>query len=410
MSDANSVDAPRSVWLNTSTPPHVVTLVLIAGLGALSMNIFVPSLANMAIYFDAEYSVVQLAISAYLAVTAAIQLLVGPLSDRFGRRPVMLGGICIFLFATTGCIFAQDITTFLIFRMIQAAVATGMVLSRAIVRDMVGPAKAASMIAYVTMGMSLSPMLAPVIGGVLDEVFGWKASFVFAFACGVLVLFIVWRDMGETNVHRSASFAAQFRSYPELITSPRFWGYTLVAAFSSGAFFAFLGGAPYIASEVLKISTATMGLYFGIISIGYMIGNFISGRMSERLGINRMMFIGSLMGLSGSLLGYGLFSVGVEHPLSLFGSIFFVGVGNGLTLPSANAGMVSVRPQLAGSASGLGGAVMIGGGAALAAITGSLLTPEAGVYPLLGMMIMSSFLAILAAWFVIYRSRIVASE
>ena len=403
--DQSNIPAPPAVLFNKTTPPNVVTLVLIAGIGALSMNIFLPSLPAMAAYFEADYSVVQLAISAYLAVTGAMQLLVGPLSDRFGRRPVMIGGLLIFLFATLGCILSEDVGWFLGFRMLQAAVATGMVLSRAVVRDMVEPAKAASMIAYVTMGMALIPMVSPMIGGVLDQAFGWKASFIFAFLFGVAVLLLVWFDMGETNKNRSASLTAQFNSYPELIKSHRFWGYTLVAAFASGAFFAFLGGGPYVASQVLGIPSDEVGLYFGMIAVGYMIGNFVSGRISERMGINRMMLLGSLISAVGTMLGLALFAAGLHYPLSLFGPIMLVGFGNGLSLPSANAGMVSVRPQLSGSASGLGGAVMIGGGAALAAITGSLLSPERGAYPLLGMMALSSGFGILAAIYVIRRSQ-----
>ena len=129
----------KAVWLNRSTPPHVITLVLLASISALNMNIFLPSLPGMATYFDTDYGFMQLAISGYLGITAVLQLIIGPMSDRYGRRPVLLGGLVIFLLATVGCIFSQDVGTFLVFRMIQGAVAAGMVLSRAIVRDMVEP-------------------------------------------------------------------------------------------------------------------------------------------------------------------------------------------------------------------------------------------------------------------------------
>ncbi len=402
--------APETVWMRRDTPPHITTLVLIAGLGALNMNIFLPSLPSMAAFFEADYSVVSLAVSAYLAVTGALQLIVGPLSDRFGRRPVMLGSLAIFLAASIGCLLAEDVWTFLAFRMIQATVATGLVLSRAVVRDLVGPAQAASMIGYVTMGMALVPMVGPAIGGKLDEMIGWQASFGVVIGFGVIVAAIVWFDMGETNRNRSASMTAQFKQYPELVTSYRFWGYVLVAAFASGAFFAFLGGGPYVATEVLGISPAQVGYYFALIALGYMFGNFLSGAFSERVGVNGMMLAGSIIAAAGMSAGLGLFLFGVHHPLSLFGAIFFVGLGNGLTLPSANAGMVSIRPKLAGSASGLGGAVMIGGGAALSALTGALLEPGRGAYPLLIMMLLSSVLSIVAALFVIRVARMRAAE
>ncbi|MEM8789105.1 MAG: multidrug effflux MFS transporter [Pseudomonadota bacterium] len=395
----------RGVWLDRRTPPHIVTLVLIAGLGALNMNIFLPSLPSMADDFQADYAIVQLTVSAYLGVTAILQLIIGPLSDRYGRRPVMLVSLAIFMAASLGCVLAPDIVTFLTFRMIQAAIATGIVLSRAVVRDMVSTDKAASMIGYVTMGMALVPMVGPMIGGVLDEWFGWRASFAATMTFGAAVAAIVWADMGETNRHRSASIRAQIRTYPELVTSRRFWGYALAAGFASGSFFAFLGGGPYVATDVLGMDPAELGLYFGLIALGYMFGNFLSGRFAERLGINFMMTLGGLVATAGMSLAVVLFLLGLDHPLSLFGSILFVGVGNGLTLPSANAGMVSVRPHLAGSASGLGGAIMIGGGAGLSALTGSLLGPGTGAWPLLLMMLLSSILAVAVALYVIARER-----
>ncbi|MEM9812565.1 MAG: multidrug effflux MFS transporter [Pseudomonadota bacterium] len=401
---------PAAVWLQPDTPPHLSTLILMAGLAALNMNIFLPSLPSMAAFFEADYAVVSLAVSAYLAMTAIMQLFVGPLSDRFGRRPVMLWALVVFLLATVGCVLAEDVVTFLAFRLIQAAVATGMVLSRAVVRDLVGPDQAASKIGYVTMGMALMPMIGPIIGGWLDDAFGWQASFLFVLAFGLAVGAICWFDMGETNHTRSSSVTTQFRQYPELATSHRFWGYALVAAFASGAFFAFLGGGPWVATEVLGITATRLGFYFAFIAIGYMLGNFLSGLYAEAVGLNRMMMSGTVFSAAGMLGGLVLFMVGFVHPITLFGAIFFVGIGNGLSMPAAMAGMVSVRPQLAGSASGLGGAVMIGGGAALAALTGALLRPEWGAYPLLLMMLLSSALSIGAAMFVLSVARRRARE
>lgn len=405
-----SLPADQSVWLDSTTPPRLVTLVLIAGLGALNMNIFLPSLPAMAEYFQTDYALVQLSVSAYLAITAVLQLMIGPLSDRYGRRPVMLCGLSIFMVATVGCLLATDITTFLVFRMIQATVATGIVLSRAIVRDMVSADKAASMIGYVTMGMSLVPMVGPVLGGLLSEVFGWKSTFACTFLFGILVSATVYFDMGETNRATSSSFGAQFRSYPELVSSRRFWGYALICAFASGGFFAFLGGGPWVATQVLGMEPGETGLYFGFIAVGYMIGNGISGRFAERVGLNGMVMAGSIIAAAGIGLSVVLFLFGYQTPLTLFGPIMFVGLGNGLTLPSANAGVVSVRPHLAGSASGLGGALMIGGGAALSAVTGALLGPETGAWPLLLMMLGTLSLGIVASAYVYHRARVVEAQ
>jgi len=377
-----------------------------AGLSALSMNIFLPSLPNMTAYFHTQYATMQLSVSLYLAATGALQLVIGPVSDRFGRRPVIIVGFVIFGTATIGCLLATNIETFLVFRMAQAAIATAMALSRAIVRDIVSTNEAASMIGYVTMGMSVVPMLAPALGGYLDEWFGWQANFSILLVMAAVVAVIVWFDLGETNSATSQSFMAQVREYPELFASRRFWGYALTAAFASGSFFAFLGGAPFIATNTFHMSASELGIYFGIVSIGYMAGNFLSGRYSVRFGINRMMLYGTLATLLGLVLSTVSLLAGATHPMAFFGFMLTVGLGNGMVLPNSNAGMLSVRPHLAGSASGLGGALMLGGGAGLAAVTGTLLTPDNGAFPLLYLMLATSIMAVATILYVMRVERI----
>ena len=185
--------APPTVrFLDRTTPPHIVTLVLLSGMAALSMNIFLPSLPNMTAWFDTEYRVMQLSVSLYLLVNAVLQVFIGPISDRIGRRPVLLGAMLIFLLATVGTLLATTVEMFLLFRMGQAVVVAGIVLSRAVVRDMVDEARSASMIGYVTMGMALVPMVGPAVGGLLDEAFGWRASFLVLLVCGLGILSLAW--------------------------------------------------------------------------------------------------------------------------------------------------------------------------------------------------------------------------
>lgn len=150
----------------------------------MTMNIFLPSLPAMAEWFDAPYATVQLSVSLYLALSGALNLVIGPLADRYGRRPVALWACGIFLLATVGVLVAPTVEAFLIFRMLQAVIATGMVLSRAAVRDMVPEAEAAAMIGWLTMGMSLVPMFGPALGGWLDETFGWQANFLVLLVLG----------------------------------------------------------------------------------------------------------------------------------------------------------------------------------------------------------------------------------
>lgn len=348
----------------------------------------------MTVYFQTDYAVIQLAISAYLAMTAILQLIVGPLSDRYGRRPIVIGGIIVFVLATLVTTMAQSIEIFMVARLAQATIVTGFALSRAIVRDMFPMEAAASMIGYVTMGMTLIPMVGPAIGGFLQEHFGWQANFFFTAAVGTLVLIIVIFDLQETNKHQSASMGEQFHAYPELFKSRRFWGFVFSALFASGTFFAFLGGAPYIAEYHLNLKPSELGLYFAIIAIGYMSGNFLSGRFATRVGIFAMMIYGAIVSVFGISLCLLIFYLGYTHAIGFFGPLIFVGMGNGITLPSAMAGIVSVRPHLAGSAAGLGGAIQIGGGAALSVLAGVMLTPQSGPFPLLWLMLLAGALGI----------------
>ncbi len=387
-------------YLDRGSQPHITTLVLATSLGSLTMNVFLPSLPGMARYFQTDYAFVQLAVSLYLAATAVLQLFIGPASDRFGRRPVMLVSFSIFLFGTVAAVFAPTIEVLLGCRLLQAFSAAGMVLSRAIVRDTVDASEAASRMGYITMGMALVPMIGPMIGGFLDEIYGWKAAFVLTLAFGAVTMVVVYFDLGETNKRQSSGLAAQFATYPALLRSPLFWGCSLTAAFTSGAFFAFIGGGPLVATDMLGLAPSGYGVYFGIISAGYLVGNFLSGRFSGRVGVNRMMLAGGAIAAAGVVLSLSLFAMGLHHPLSLFGPALFLGIGNGITLPNANAGIVSVRPDLAGSASGLGGALQIGGGALLSVLAGALLAPDSGPYPLLWVMLFSSCAAILTALFV----------
>ena len=396
--------AAKVRFLDRSTPPHIVTLILLAGLSALVMNIFLPSLPNMTAYFETEYWIMQLSVAVYLGVNAVLQILIGPISDKLGRRPVILWGIGGFCVATLGCIYAPDIYTFLAFRMTQAVIVTAMVLSRAVVRDCVPQDQAASMIGYVTMGMAVVPMIGPAFGGVLDEAFGWQSNFWLLLALGLALFWLTWSDLGETASVSGLTLGQQFAQYPELLTSPRFWGYALAAGMSSGAFFAYLGGAPYVGTEVFGMSPAVLGFFFGAPAIGYFLGNFISGRFSARIGVNRMVYAGTLINATGIVLSMLVFWLGFGSEWTFFGFMTFVGLGNGMTIPNATAGMLSVRPHLAGTASGLGGAIMLGGGAALSALAGALLVQGTGPWPLLWIMLATAIFAIMAIQLVIWRS------
>lgn len=388
-----------------TAPPRLLTLGLLTALSVLSLNMFLPSLSSMAEDLQTDYGLVNLSIAGYAASTAVLQLVLGPLSDRFGRRPVILAGLVIFILASLGCALAAEIRVFLAFRMLQGAIISGYVVSLAVIRDSARAQEAASLVGYVSMTMAVAPMVGPMFGGMLDELFGWRASF-WAFAIlGTAVLALCWVDLGETNKTPSETILKQLGAYPELFRSPRFWGYALCMAFSIGAFYAFLGGAPFVAKTVFEMSPATLGVYMGSTTAGFLLGSFLSGRYASRYPLTTMMIAGRLVACTGLAVGLALFLAEAVHVLSLFGPCVLLGVGNGLTTPSSSAGALSVRPKLAGSASGLAGAITVGGGAVISAITGAILTEESGAQMLLGVMLFTALAGLLAALYVLRADR-----
>ncbi|MDC3385796.1 multidrug effflux MFS transporter, partial [Planktomarina sp.] len=384
-----------SRFLDRKTQPSMLTLVLLASISMLAMNSFLPSLPSMATHFGTTTAIMGLSVAIYLGSSAVLQILVGPLSDKIGRRPALLWSLGIFIFASFACVFAQDTAVFMTLRAIQAFAACTMVLSRAIVRDTNDTQTSASKIAYIAMGMAITPMFAPALGGFLDNWFGWQANFWMLGGVGTLIWILTYFDQGETVPPSTEGFREQLKEYPELLTSRRFWGYCLASAFSGGAYFAYLGGGPFVGSVVFNLSPEQLGIYFGTPAIGYFAGNFISGRYSVRFGIDAMILSGLNIILVGMTLSLILSYLGYASVNSFFGFMIFVGLGNGLCLPNAIAGMLSVRPHLAGAASGLGGSISIAGGAALSTVAGAILVPGSAEMPLLLLMWASSLAGVI---------------
>jgi Bcr/CflA subfamily drug resistance transporter len=378
----------------------VLTLILLAALSTLSLNMFLPSLTNIARDFGADYALASLSIAGYLAIVAVMDLVVGPMSDRFGRRPVLLCGLSVFVVGSLGCLLATDIYSFLMFRALQATVISAWVLSMAMIRDTRDEGESASLIGYVAMSMAIAPMLGPMIGGLLDEFFGWRASFVLYSVMGLALLLLCWLDLDETNHSPSATFAAQFQAYPELLGSRRFWGFAICAMFSTGAFYVFLAGVPLVAARQFSISPGLLGFYMGTITAGFATGSFFAGRYSQRYPRTTMMIAGRSIAVAGLTLGLGLFLAGYAHGVTLFFATVFVGVANGVSMPSVNAGAISIRPGLSGSAAGLMGASAVGSGALLTTLTGFLLESGDAAIRLLGALLTCSLLALAAACYV----------
>lgn len=401
---------PKSRFLHQNTPPSIGTMVALVAVASIPLNIFLPSLPAMAKYFETPYSVMQFAVTGFLVLTGLLQLVIGPLSDRFGRRPVLLVALLVFILASAGASIATSFNEFMFYRLIQSVVVAGTAISRASVRDMVGRDKAASMIGYITMGMALAPMLTPPLGGYLGATFGWQSNFYVLTGCGILVFALTFFDYGETNLKRTANFTQQFKAYPALLTSRRFWGYSLTTAFSAACYFAYLGGAPYVGSVVYHLGPEQIGLYLMFTPMGYIMGNFISGRYSRVLGLEKMLIIGCSLVLVPMLTCLAVILSGVSHPLGFYLFTFSIGLGNGMVLPNATAGLLDVNPSLAGSASGLGGAILTFGGAAFSATAGFLLTETSGALPLVLCIVVASACALSVALFTVRVERQVRAE
>lgn len=393
-------------FLDRHSQPHIVTLILLASIGAVTMNMFLPSLPAMATHFNTSTATMGLAVGVYLGASAVFQILSGPLSDMIGRRPIVLWSLAIFIAASVAINFAPNLTTFFILRALQAVAGTTMVLSRAIVRDTTSTEKAGSRIAYVTMGMSIVPMISPVIGGYIETHFGWQGNFWMLGLIGAMCFAIAFMDQGETAPSTSKNAWAQFQQYPALLTSQRFWGYCLASSLGSGAFFAYIGGAPFVGSVIYGLSPQQLGMYFGAPALGYFVGNFLSGRYSTRFGIDTMVTCGLLITLFGLSMSFAISAASLGSAKAFFGFMTLVGLGNGMTIPNATAGMLSIKPELAGTASGLGSAIMIGGGAALSAIAGLQLQSATSDLPLIELMLVSVFAGLLCILYVMHRNKV----
>ncbi|WP_305987764.1 multidrug effflux MFS transporter [Roseibium sp. MMSF_3544] len=354
----------------TRTPPQLITLIVLTAFSPLTLNMFLPSLGNIALDLQADYALVSVAIAGYLAVTAVIQLIAGPLSDRYGRRPVLLVALVIFCLSSLVCALAENIWVFLAFRMLQGGITAGYSLSLAIVRDTNSPQKSAGVIGYISMCMAVAPMLGPVIGGLLDTAFGWRANFYFYGLCGAALLALVWFDLGETRPERNKEKEARRGSLFTLIGDPRFCAYALCSAFSVGGFYIFLAGAPLVATQTFGVTPAELGILIGTITVGFSAGGFLSGKLATRVSLPTLVLSGRIVATTGLAAGLLAFLLGAITPLVFFGSTVFVGIGNGLTLPGSNSSAMSVRPDLAGSAAGLVAAFNLACGSVLTSLTG----------------------------------------
>ena len=358
---------------------------LLAGITAvapLAINIYIPSLPNIAASLQTDTGTVQLTVTLYLVAVAVGQLTLGPLSDRLGRRPVLITGMAVYVLASLAAAVAPDVWSLIAARVLQAlGGCAGLVLGRAIVRDIYDRDTSASMLGYVTTVMVIVPMAAPTIGGLLDVAFGWRSSFVLVAALGAVMLGLVLTALPETHPPQkgnSDGSTSPIRGESlKLLRDKAFLGYAGVASAGAGMYFSFIAGAPFLVVGPMGRKPYEYGLWFVCLAGGYMTGNFISGRLSQRAGLDRLLAFGAVLAVFGGVLVVAAALFLPLSPPSLFLPMILVSIANGFTTANGIAGAVSVNPRLAGAASGFAGAAQMATGAVATQIVGSVMTESA---------------------------------
>jgi DHA1 family bicyclomycin/chloramphenicol resistance-like MFS transporter len=378
--------APHVVHSDQGHPWRLLGLLIaMTAIGPLSLNILAPAMPGLIGTFGADAGTVQLTLSLYLLGMAISQLVLGPLSDRFGRRPVMLAGLALTVLTSFAALSTTSIAMLIVWRTAQAFGATcGIVIARAVIRDIYDCERSASMIGWVTMAMVVAPMIAPLIGGALDTAYGWQAIFTLVGLLAAAVLAWTAFALRETRAVSTSEGLRQFlRNAASLLSSPAFLGYALVAMCNSAMFFTFIGGAPHVVVTIMHRSSAEYGLWFIVLSATYMVGNFTAGRWSQRYGVDTMIRAGVAVTVLGAVLGVAwVLLAPLAGPAVVFVPQMIIGYASGFMLPNTIAGAVSVRPQAAGTAAGITGFLQMGLGAATSQLIGHLLDGAATALPL----------------------------
>lgn len=371
-------------------------LIALTALAPVSLQIFIPALPAIQASFKTSAGITQLVLSLSIFANAVATLAYGPLSDRLGRRPVVIAGLVIFVIGSVLSSIAPSIGLLIAARIVQSAgAAAGMVLARAIIRDLYDREQAASAIAYLTMAMVVAPMMAPTLGAVLIDQIGWRAIFIAMTVLGILMTFFVWRGLRETRASRQGRASSSLlRGAALLLRQPVFFAYLLQSTFAISTFFAFISGAPYFMIDIANRSATEYGLLFMLVTGGFMIGNFTSARLGRRVGIDRLIWIGNILAFIATCLVMGLMAAGYWTPFALFGPMMIVGFANGLSIANAQAGAISINPNLAGTASGLAGFAQMFIAALVSQAVGTL--QNGTPYPMVGFMLGCAFLSLIS--------------
>jgi len=351
----------------------ILILAAITALGPMAMQIFLPALPAIQDAFAVSAGRAQMVLSVSLAAIAFSTLAYGPTSDRFGRRPVLVVGLTIFLVGSIICAAAPSIEVLILGRVVQAVGgAAGMVLSRAIIRDLYDRETAAKMLAYMVTALVLAPMVAPLLGGALNDVAGWRAIFAFTVIAALAALVLAYPRVPETLAQpvRDQSLIGMVRSYAALLRMPTFLGYVGQLSFGLGMFMAFMGAAPFVVVRVFERPPTELGVLMLLMSGGFMAGTFVTARIAGRVGVDRMIRAGSSLAVAIGAVMVALVLAGEWTVWAIFGPGIGLAFANGLIMPNGQAAAVSINPRIAGAASGLVSFVQMTTGAVFAQLAG----------------------------------------
>lgn len=389
----------------------LLMLVVMTGVAPISLYMLVPALPVLATTFGRDISVAQMTVSLYMVGIALSQLIMGPLSDKFGRRPVLLSGLGLMVVAGIGSVFAETLPQLIAARFFQAlGGASGMVISRAIIRDLYPRERVGAMISLVVAALMIAQMVSPLTGGLLDIAFGWRAILILITAASLIVTIFIALALPETR--RARADTSSFRGdLGRLLSNRAFVGYMLCQVLSSQIIFAFAGGGPYIVVTQMGRSSAEYGAWFATTGFAYLVGNLLCVRFAPRHSLERLIWFGLALQLGGSLLNLVWSLTGVNQaPLWLFGTQMIVMVANAFTMANSAAGAISIRPEAAGTASGAMGFLQQGIGALISQFGAYLGGHSATTLPLTAAIFAISVACACTMIFIVPRRNVIVSE
>ena len=359
------------------SPKSLLATGIIASLvaiGPLSTDMYLPAFPALMQSFDADINQVQHTLSIFLIGFDLAQLIYVPLSDRFGRKPVLMAGLLLFLLSSLAIVFAESIATLSSLRLLQAiGGSAGPVLGRAMVRDIHGPRDSARLLSYIGTAMAVAPAAAPIIGGYLTVWFGWQSIFLFLTAYGVVGVMLLGMRIPETappGSHHIMTIGNLLKNYGILLKHPTWRWYTLTCSFVFAGLFSFLSGSSFVIIDFLGFKEEQFGLFFALVVGGFMIGTLIGGRLARSVGIKRLLGYGSVVAATGgvSMLAFALAEVHHVAVIVLPQMIYLIGVG--IVMPQSMAGALAPFPHMAGTASALLGFIQMSVAAGVGVLVG----------------------------------------